>query len=107
MMNPRVLACNLATSSWVLLGLMAELLVLPFFFSFLPLLPVVEMFGDVKYVLMGGSNDRMGAIAKDVQSALHLHYPVGTSLVPIGKQGTGSPSRPLFPLLLFFFFLLL
>ena len=62
-------------------------------------------FGDVKFVLMGGSPDRMLEVANLACKELGLEHlvPYGCSLCPVGKQGFTSCSfSPLF--LSFFFF---
>lgn len=48
-------------------------------------MPLEAMFGDVKFVLMGGSAHRAEDVAKQLVSALKVDLPVGTALAPIGK----------------------
>jgi len=43
------------------------------------------MFGDVKFICMGGSANRMELFARKIQKVLDIKLPVGTDLVPIGK----------------------
>lgn len=44
-----------------------------------------EMFGDVKFVCMGGSALRAHRLAEKLQEALNIKYPPGAGIVPIGK----------------------
>eukprot|EP00030_Apusomonadida_sp_AF-17_P008953 a969_33.p1 GENE.a969_33~~a969_33.p1 ORF type:complete len:330 (-),score=123.05 a969_33:258-1217(-) len=46
---------------------------------------VKAMFGDTKFVCMGGSALRVESIAKQLVPALGMHPPAGLGLVPIGK----------------------
>lgn len=48
-------------------------------------MPLREMFGDVKFVCMGGSAPRMERLAKELASALSIRLPTGMQLAPIGK----------------------
>eukprot|EP00002_Diphylleia_rotans_P024680 TRINITY_DN487_c0_g1_i1.p2 TRINITY_DN487_c0_g1~~TRINITY_DN487_c0_g1_i1.p2 ORF type:complete len:330 (+),score=80.68 TRINITY_DN487_c0_g1_i1:47-1036(+) len=44
-----------------------------------------DMFGDVKFVIVGGSASRIRRVAHEVQQTLDIELPLGADLVPIGK----------------------
>ena len=47
-------------------------------------MPIKELFGDVRFVLFGGSNDRMLSIAKAFSDSF-FPLPLGQSITPIGS----------------------
>jgi len=48
-------------------------------------MPLKKMFGDTKFVCMGGSAQRMQSLAQHLLSVLNVELPVGTDLATIGK----------------------
>jgi uridine phosphorylase len=48
-------------------------------------MPLKEMFGDVKFVILSGSPVRALETSIKLTAALGVHLPLGTSLSPIGK----------------------
>ena len=48
--------------------------------------PLESMFGDVRVVLMGGSSDRIGLLAKELVTQLNVQLPVGTTVTNIARS---------------------
>ena len=44
------------------------------------------MFGDVRVILMGGSADRIGLLAKELVTQLNVQLPVGTIVANIARS---------------------